>query len=389
MLRSAQGVVVDVAELTDPGRDPQKQINEDSLALAETEFGIVAVVCDGMGGHASGELASRTALARILEVLQTRGQPLERLLAAALERAHAEVYALGADTAIDVRPGSTAVLLALAGREALVAHVGDSRAYRVRARRPERLTRDHSVVEALLAAHAITPEQANSHPDANRITRALGIAPDVEPELSAPLHVEIGDAFLLCSDGLSDLLSDEEIAEGVSAATSPEAACQALVALANERGGHDNISVLVLRVLAVGLPRKDGNTAPVAGDGNTIVQTPQFTLVMGAETPPTVVGFDSDPVRRTAPTLVDPGVAQGIAARESAAKTIPTAHPAAPPLTPVSPARGPLAPAGAERPSRPSFPFRQHHHGWLLFWAAVAICGLILAAITLWWLLGR
>lgn len=418
MLRSAQGIVVDAAVLSDPGRDPEKQVNEDAVALSETSFGVAAIVCDGMGGHERGELASRTAVERILEVLRGPEQSLERMLSGAIERAHADVYALGGNAPVDARPGSTAVVLALAGREVVVAHVGDSRAYRVRARHLERLTRDHSVVEALLAAGAITTEQANQHPDANRITRALGIAPEIDPEVSAPLRVETGDIFVLCSDGLSDLVSDSEIGEIATSSASPEACCEALVALANQRGGHDNISVAVLRVLAVGAPRRSGETqgltptpalasaetqsSPTAADQQTLVEQPGFTVVMGSrDGVARTVQYQPDGARNTSPTLVDPMIAA-----ERLAKTVPGAAPVPSPPLGAPPAPHAAQPPHAVHPAPPAQPFELHNASQrttldavpsmrppravdvrLLLWGTVALCAVILALVVGWWLL--
>jgi serine/threonine protein phosphatase PrpC len=440
VLRSAQGVVVDAAMLSDPGRDPDKQVNEDAVAISETGFGITAVVCDGMGGHERGELASRLAVERILEVLRPGDQPLDRLLSSAIERAHAEVYALGGNAPIDARPGSTAVVLAISGREALVAHVGDSRAYRIRARRIERLTRDHSVVEALLAAGAITIEQANLHPDANRITRALGIAPEIEPEVSPPVHVEPGDAFLLCTDGLSDLVTDAEIGEIVSGSATPGAACESLIGLANQRGGHDNVSVDVLRVLALGAPRRAGETVglaapphlpargdtqspPTAPEAQTVVAQPGFTVVMGAKEGGPRPGYQ-EPPRQTAPTLVDPLIAASLPHKTLPGEDpVPPTPPNAGPMAGFSPqpALGPEgaapSPAAATIAAEPPVPARTQVGGIpapdaassrptldavphmpsvrapregevrLLIWATVALSGLVLLVVVAWWLL--
>lgn len=431
MLRSAQGVVVDAAVLSDPGRDPEKQVNEDSIAFTETRFGIAGIVCDGMGGHDAGELASRTAVERILEVLRGEPQPLESLLSTALERAHAEVYALGGNAPIDGRPGSTAVLLALSGREGLVAHVGDSRAYRIRARHVERLTRDHSVVEALLAAGAITPEQANLHPDANRITRALGIAPEIEPELSAPIHVEAGDAFVLCTDGLSDLVNELELSELVSGSPSPEAACESLVLLANQRGGHDNISVLALRVLALGpgirtretigssaraepgfhkaasqstapitapSPMLEGERETLVGAGlaegqtpapqarslsseaETVIDHPGFTVLMGtSEVIPKTIHQPSDP-RKSAPTLVDAQVAAFSPNKTVSGEETP---PITSPFDPRTSGRSMNSGVPSEAQSRQS---PREGEVRILLWATVAACGMIFLLIVVWWL---
>lgn len=372
MLRSAEGVVVDCAVLSDPGRDPDKQTNEDALAIAEVPFGMAAVVCDGMGGHEGGELASRAAVQRILETLVHEKQAPERLLSVAIERAHAEVYALGGDAPIDVRPGSTAVLLVLCGQEALLSYVGDSRAYRVRARKAERLTRDHSVVEALLAAHAITPEAARQHPDANRITRALGIAAEIEPELLAPLRVELGDAFLLCSDGLTDLVEDAELGELAAGPATPEAACQALVALANQRGGHDNISVALLRVLGLGSERRDRTVEVAREPRDTVVDAPPHTVAMTkADSAPPTPNMDDEARRKTVPTLVDPLV---LAAAQQRPTTLLEGHapPAPPAPTPIS---SPTSVPATVPPRRPTH--------WPI-WISLGVCALILIAIVLW-----
>jgi serine/threonine protein phosphatase PrpC len=382
VLRSAAGVVVDQAHLSDPGRDPEKQVNEDAVLAIEAPFGVALAVCDGMGGHASGERASRAAVERIGEVLRSETtEPLEHRLEVALERAHGDVYALGGELPIDQRPGSTAVVLALAGREAFVVHVGDSRAYRVRARKAERITRDHSVVEALLAAGAISPEQAEAHPDANRITRALGIAPEIEPELGPPLLLEVGDTFLLCTDGLSDLLSDAEIGEGVASAATPELACEQLVTLANSRGGHDNITVSVARVLAVG-PERRRETLEMSRDGRVAA-----TVVMTTERRPSNT-LPSDRPRDTSPTLVDATVVDPAIARSAPDVSQPAANAALSSSPNVGLSSSPNAVSVPDRSfaGRPSIPAYVSTHGRLIFWVAALLCATIVFGITVWWL---
>jgi protein phosphatase len=249
-----------------------------------------------------------------------------------------------------------------------VAYVGDSRAYRLRGLNAERLTRDHSVVEALLAAGAINADAARAHPDANRITRALGIATDIEPELCAPQRLQLGDVFLLCSDGLSDLVEDAELAELVAGAASPEAACSALVALANQRGGHDNISVALMRVLSVGAERRETTLEMLSGARHTVVEAPAPTLVMtAADGGPSTPSTERDVPRLTVPTLVDPMVAAARAARpeNAAVRSSPAPAPAPPP------------------PSKPS-PHTQRREGRLLFWMGLAACALILFSILVW-----
>jgi PPM family protein phosphatase len=383
VLRSAAGVVIDQAHLSDPGRDPEKQINEDAVSVIEAPFGVALAVCDGMGGHASGERASRAAVERVSEVLRNdAGEPLTQKLAVALERAHADVYALGGELPIDQRPGSTAVVLALAGREAFVAHVGDSRAYRVRAKKTERLTRDHSVVEALLAAGAINAAQAEAHPDANRITRALGIAPEIEPEVGPPTLVEVGDTFILCSDGLSDLVSDAEIGEGVATARTPELACEQLVALANSRGGHDNITLSVARVLALGTERRR-ETVEITQDAEGRPERVAATVVMTQERRPSNTlpsERPSDRPRDTSPTLVDPTVVEP-ALQQSGPALHSSAHN---PL--VSHSGHSLLGTPPNPAARPSIPAQTFTQGRVLFWIAAIVCVLIVLAIALWWI---
>jgi protein phosphatase len=267
---------VDYAERSDPGRDPEKQVNEDACGWRETRLGHLCVVCDGMGGHASGREAATLALATIFETFvgaADRAAPAE-LLRAAIEEASRRVHVMPASEIALGRPGSTVVALLVHPGGTEIAHVGDSRAYHIRQGQIFRLTRDHSVVQEMVDRGLITPQQAARHPDANRITRALGMAPEVEAELRPqPISHRAGDAFVLCSDGLSDTLEDHEILEIVASEPPPQAVGR-LVDLANARGGHDNITVIVVRTRESALP-------PSARVAPTLPQT------LAAETAPT------------------------------------------------------------------------------------------------------
>jgi len=244
---------VEVAERTDPGRDPEKQVNEDACRCAETPFGHLAVLCDGMGGHEGGKEASAgavTAVFRYLAIAPTRPDiPPEtrarEVLKDAVAVANQEVFAMGSSTRA-ARPGSTLVALLVHPRGTVVAHVGDSRCYLVRAGAIRQLTRDHSMVQEMVDAGRLTEEEARVHPDANQITRALGMHPVVQVDESTIAH-EKGDVLVLCSDGLSDLVGAAEIRDAVASA-SPAQSVDVLVDLANARGGHDNVTVMVLRV---------------------------------------------------------------------------------------------------------------------------------------------
>ena len=286
MLGSAHGVVVDFAELSDAGRDASKQINEDASGFAETPLGHLAVVCDGMGGHSAGREASQAAVRRVLEVARAASDAAtpDQALTASLEQANDAVYEVGGDSPLELRPGSTCVAILLHEGRAHVAHAGDSRAYLVREANIERLTRDHSMVQQLVDSGMLSPAEALAHPEANKITRALGIAPNIEVEVrTSPVHLRAGDTLLLCSDGLTDLVSDPEIQAVVQhrIGNGAAAVCHELVALANSRGGHDNITVVTLHVIEV--PTKV--TLTERGAGGTLV----------ADSLPTV--SDSGPAR--------------------------------------------------------------------------------------------
>ncbi|HEX3771179.1 MAG TPA: protein phosphatase 2C domain-containing protein, partial [Polyangiaceae bacterium] len=239
---------VEYAGRSDPGRDPSKQVNEDAGGHRETRLGHLVVVCDGMGGHASGREAAELALSTIFEMFDQAPDGVQpgAVLRGAIEEASRRVYAMPT-TEAGGRPGSTVVGILLHPYGTEVAHVGDSRVYLVHEGQIARVTRDHSIVQEMVDRGLLTLEQAASHPDANRITRALGMAPEVEVELRpVPVHHVTGDAFVLCSDGLSDLVADAEILQTVASEPAAQAVGK-LVDLANARGGHDNITVLVLR----------------------------------------------------------------------------------------------------------------------------------------------
>ena len=240
---------IEYAERSDPGRDPEKQVNEDACRHGETRFGHLCVVCDGMGGHAAGREAAELAVATIFEMFARAADssPPGQVLKSAIEEASLRVHFMRTSEVAMGRPGSTAVAVLLHAHGTEVAHVGDSRAYLVHEGQIARITRDHSVVQEMVDRGLLTLQQAAQHPDANRITRALGMAPAVEAELRPEPVVQVpGDAFVLCSDGLSDLVEDAEILEIVGNVPAAQAAGK-LVDLANARGGHDNITVVVLR----------------------------------------------------------------------------------------------------------------------------------------------
>jgi PPM family protein phosphatase len=281
---------VELAERTDPGRDPEKQVNEDASGHKETVLGHLCVLCDGMGGHQNGREASTLAVQTILETFQnalavddaSAGARGRELLEQAIVLANRRVFDLGG-AATHGRPGSTVVALLFHAGGAEVAHVGDSRCYMIHGTQIFQITKDHSMVQKLVDAQVLTPAQAAVHPDANQILRALGGAAEVEVEVRAQTipHVA-GDVFVLCSDGLSDLVDSAEILK-VAGSVPPAQAVGQLVDLANARGGHDNISVMVLRAREGVVASTRGGVAPTIPQ--TLVALPLFVAPVAPVAP--------------------------------------------------------------------------------------------------------
>ena len=241
--------------LSDVGR--KRQHNEDAF-LVDDALGLY-IVCDGMGGHAAGEVAS----ARTIEVVRDyvaanrsildalAGEPTPRhraaavaLVEAAVQKACSTVFDLAQIDADKRGMGTTCVVLLLAGAKAVIGHVGDSRIYLLRNGEQHQLTEDHTLIQAQLKQGVITPEQAETSPYRNVITRAVGIQESVQVDT---LIVDLlpGDTFILCSDGLHGYLQDEEVVPMVTGVATPEGLPKAFIDLANERGGKDNITAVV------------------------------------------------------------------------------------------------------------------------------------------------
>jgi protein phosphatase len=245
-------VALQVAHKTDPGLDPDKQINEDACTYAEVPCGHLLVLCDGMGGHASGRDASERAIQTIFREMQAPSPSPGGALKHSIEVAGRAVYELGGPPHNRLRPGSTCVSVLVHAGGIEVAHVGDSRGYMVRAGQIYPITRDHSMVQQMIDAGVLSPQDAVGHPDANKITRALGMSPEIEVELRpTPISHVPGDLLLLASDGLTDLVAPHEILSVLQQALQLRGlsfACDQLVALSNARGGHDNITVMIGQV---------------------------------------------------------------------------------------------------------------------------------------------
>jgi protein phosphatase len=227
---------------TDTGR--QRRANEDSHLARAPLF----VVADGMGGAQAGEVASRIAVESFEGGLHGAGEP-EEALAQLARAANARIHELSHSHAEQAGMGTTLTAFYVGDREVSIAHVGDSRAYRLRGAELTRLTDDHSLVDELLRQGRLTPEEALEHPQRSVITRALGPEGFVEVDTRS-YAAHDGDVYLLCSDGLTTMVPEERLAE-LLLAYAPKSlrdAGEALIAAANEAGGRDNITVLLLRV---------------------------------------------------------------------------------------------------------------------------------------------
>ena len=250
--------VLEIVRLTDVGL--QRDHNEDAIA-SDDSMGFV-VLADGMGGYKAGEVASEMAVlsitAELMEGLANQqpgkvdsalGKQAEaQLIFDAVKSANEVIYSVSQSQPQCAGMGTTLVVGVFTNNKLLVGHVGDSRMYRLRDQKLSQITEDHSLLQEQIKSGLITPEQAKYSANKNLVTRALGIDPEVELELNE-YDVEVGDIYLVCSDGLSDLV-DDEVIESALNKLMPDinVAAQALVQLANENGGKDNISVILIKV---------------------------------------------------------------------------------------------------------------------------------------------
>ncbi len=236
--------------MSDVGR--VRELNEDTFRIARADDGITAlcVVCDGMGGAKAGNIASRMAADEFLRVMQDGAyqtlpaKPLERLMRKAMEGANRAIHRRAAEEPDCSGMGTTLVACVLHDAQATVLNVGDSRAYHIGASGITRVTRDHSLVEDMLRHGEITELEAREHPSKNLITRAVGTDTEIDGDFYS-IALGEGEFLLLCSDGLSNLVSEQEILYEVLYGD-PAGAPARLCEIANSRGGFDNITVVIL-----------------------------------------------------------------------------------------------------------------------------------------------
>lgn len=227
---------------TDPGR--QRDHNEDAYALAP-ELGI-AVLADGMGGHNAGDVASAIAVDTAMSILRgTTGLDARDRLETALQAAHAGIREKAASSARYQGMGTTVVAALFEDGRLTVAHVGDSRLYRLRQKEFVALTRDHSLLQEFIDKGLYSPEEARQKVARNILTHALGLEEALTPAIGEH-GTRPGDRYLICSDGLYEMLSDAEIAALLGRSLKPAELCPVLIELANAKGGRDNITVIVI-----------------------------------------------------------------------------------------------------------------------------------------------
>ena len=255
-----------VSEKTDQGKI--RESNEDRCLVIEDNsqghptdtMGILLAVADGMGGHLAGETASRMACEILETIYYEHEEPPSELLPSEILHQRLESAIHQANTAIydhaELNPeysgmGTTLTAVVLLPEVALIAHVGDSRIYRLRNHFFEQLSEDHTEVQALIDMGRLRPEKAATHPRRNILTQSVGVEPQIEEVFKKKTEIKTGDVLLLCSDGLYDMVSDEQIRQILMENKTPHEACDQLIAEALAAGGRDNVTVVVAKCLGM------------------------------------------------------------------------------------------------------------------------------------------
>ena len=266
-----------IGMLTDVGK--VRTIDEDSILAADLSFGVnsksskflLLAVADGMGGHAKGEEASKIALNAIARTVIPElfnDTPFTELLEKGIQNANQNILDYTAKYPESSGMGTTSVCAVVKGNEVHLANVGDSRAYVISDDEIRGVTKDHSYVQALVDEGKITQAQAREHPKKNIITKAVGISPSVEADKSI-LTLGSDESLLLCCDGVIAHLPDEDIHKIINDSPDPQSACQKIVDTANERGGSDNISLIILSAESSDIKEPEPDT--ISDDAATII----------------------------------------------------------------------------------------------------------------------
>lgn len=245
--------MIDAAGKSDIGK--VRSTNQDAYHIGSfSPDAAWSVVCDGMGGANAGNVASLVAVGAISANMDRNYDPnkpnssIHNLITTAIINANALVYQKSKQSPDLAGMGTTAVLTVIKNDMAYIAHVGDSRAYHIKNTEIKQITKDHTMVQYLIENGEITPEEAKDHPKKHLITRAVGVEEGVSVDYNE-FEIEKKDKVLICSDGLTNLVNEQEILSVVSENSSLSDAVDALVSLANERGGNDNITVVMMENL--------------------------------------------------------------------------------------------------------------------------------------------
>lgn len=257
-MSNSLSTMLEVVAKTDPGK--VRSQNEDAV-FANPHLGL-AILADGMGGYSAGEVASAMAvtllsaeieeglaLKEAWELEEDSGEPYANaLLRERIATANSAIYHAAQSQPQYAGMGTTLLLTLFADNGVTVAHIGDSRLYRLRDENFTQITRDHSLLQEQIDCGLLTPEQARFSRNKNLVTRALGVDAEVEPEIHC-YAVAPGDIFLLCSDGLNDMVEDEDIGRTLrNLSTNLELAANQLIQMANDNGGRDNVSVILVKI---------------------------------------------------------------------------------------------------------------------------------------------
>jgi len=241
------GYCSDIGRVRSENQDFFGKFPENTLSLSEP-LGQLFVIADGMGGYTGGRKASELAVDTIHQVYASSPEnDVAKNLGHAIERANEKIYEYGLNNPKYRQMGTTCSALVLKDLKGYIAHVGDSRIYRIGKRSVTQLTNDHSKVAEMERRGLLTPEEAKNHPERSQLYRACGVKPDIEIDIADNIDLGRREYFLMCTDGLHNHVEPDEMQSCVLTYGPREAACK-LVELANERGGSDNITVLVIEV---------------------------------------------------------------------------------------------------------------------------------------------
>jgi PPM family protein phosphatase len=295
---------LNVVAQTNPGMTGKN--NEDRYAITSFQLSeedptpvLLAVVADGIGGHRAGEVAAELAVDHISQfVAESDAQRPKKILERAIHEASEAIADHASSTAEQKGMGATCACIWVIGDKLYTATVGDSRIYLLREGRIQQLTTDHTWVQEAVEKNILTPQEAREHPNVHVIRRYLGSPdpPEVDfrlrlydseadalAEANQGMQIRSGDTFLICSDGLTDLVWNDEIAEVIRSRTNPKAAAQQLIETANQRGGHDNITIILIHVprdLKMVVPRKINWKAWMIGGGIALLLFLAFASVL-------------------------------------------------------------------------------------------------------------